>query len=227
MSGLTGMPGQGNYAAANAFLDALCEHRRLRGLPALSVQWGGVAVGGMEAAAKRPGPTSELLKAEDALEFLGNVLNASGQIAITAAKLDGELPGWLEELQGPERSVSIPKAPGTPAALGEFLTEEVGRVLGLSKDSSRGRGFSDLGMDSLAALTLRNRLEARLGLTLPATLLFDYPTLDRLEGYFKERLFPTPSSARRLEGIAARVAELSEAEAEALLLQKIQSLGGT
>ncbi|MBW4478285.1 MAG: alpha/beta fold hydrolase [Tolypothrix brevis GSE-NOS-MK-07-07A] len=47
MASLLGSPSQGNYAAANAFMDSLAHHRRRMGLPGLSINWGAWSEGGM------------------------------------------------------------------------------------------------------------------------------------------------------------------------------------
>lgn len=113
-------------------------------------------------------------------------------------------------------------------------------VLGISTidriDSEAG--FTDLGIDSLTAVELRNRLQTSLQQPLPATLIYDYPTLATLTRYLMDRLIPlsknpTPqapnaSSPVHAENISLEVDSsldnLSESELEFLLLEELDKL---
>jgi hypothetical protein len=109
------------------------------------------------------------------------------------------------------------------------------RVLRLDAADAPGRNdrLMDIGFDSLMAVQLRNQLGSGLGLDkpLPATLMFDHPTIDALAAYLLERLMPkvtpTPVSAgveaaptHETLGVAA-VAAMSDEEIEALLTSRL------
>ncbi|MEJ2870704.1 SDR family NAD(P)-dependent oxidoreductase [Actinomycetospora sp. OC33-EN08] len=202
-AGLVGAPGQGNYAAANAGLDAVARTRRAAGLPALSIAWGPWADAGMAAddgfadRLARGGVTE--LDPAAALEVLDRLLGGVDPVVAVAdvdwtryaPALTGLRPAPL--LAGlPEAATPTAEAgprPGTVdlAALAPADRERgalalvrttVAVVLGHADaaDVDPARAFSDMGFDSLTAVETRNRLEAATGLVLPAHLLFDHPT---------------------------------------------------
>ncbi|MEL6938587.1 MAG: acyl carrier protein, partial [Cyanobacteria bacterium J06598_1] len=69
------------------------------------------------------------------------------------------------------------------------VCDQICQTLGFSPNElNRDMGFFDLGMDSLTALELKNSLQTDLGLSLPSTLAFDYPTVDALIAYLATQL---------------------------------------
>jgi acyl carrier protein len=208
--------GQANYAAGNVFLDALAEYRAARGLPATSRAWGPWegTDGEVDLAHIARSGVAEL-SAADGLALFDAAL-AAGESVLVPVKLaelkDADRPAAL--LRGlvtaaPRRAaVAGPKAAAPETGLAERLTglsaqerdatvlelvrEHTAAVLGYDDASAVGveKGFTDLGIDSLAALELRNRLGAASGLRLPATLIFDYPSPMPLTRHLLAELLP-------------------------------------
>ncbi|MFH9400875.1 SDR family NAD(P)-dependent oxidoreductase [Streptomyces sp. NPDC017638] len=215
--------GQGNYAAANAFLDALAARRAALGLPATSLAWGLWSGGGMGAALgtadvqriERTGIGA--LDPDEALDLFDAAV-ATGAPALVPVRLDtaalrrraDDVPAVLRTLAGAtarpdradhartlgERLAALPAADHEHTVL-ETVRTEVAAVLGHSGPAAvePRRAFTELGFDSLAAVELRNRLGAASGLRLPSTLIFDHPTPAALAGHLLERLRPEPEPA--------------------------------
>ncbi|MFD4636356.1 SDR family NAD(P)-dependent oxidoreductase [Lentzea sp. NPDC058436] len=216
-SGLFEGAGQGNYAAANSFLDALAQHRRAAGLPAQSLVWGlwELGMGGgltpeeADRAARQGFPA---LAEHEGLALFDAALASGLPVAVTARldlaalearSRDGLLPPLLERLV---RTRSRRVAAGASPAQGSLLAgiaksdqravllgvvrAQVAGVLGhASADRvEQDKAFTDLGFDSLTAIELRNNLSAAAGVRLPATVVFDHPTPAALAAFLHVQL---------------------------------------
>ncbi len=280
-----GSAGQGNYAAANAFLDALAHHRRGQGLTALSVNWGPWADVGMAAALgerdrerwRQQG--MRLIRPDEGVAILERLVAADAtQVAVLPMRWDApapsaaapaRVPPMLRDVMRPARPADRPTGPSVdrpaPGATiraeieaaapadryGLLLAHLNGHIAGvLALDPSQPldpqQGLSDMGMDSLTAVELSNRLQRSLGHKLPSTLAFEYPTVTALAEFLAAEVFaagPTGPAAPGAGGpnghavggavaaeadataIAGAVAALTEAEAEASLLDELEQAG--
>ncbi|MGH3375519.1 MAG: type I polyketide synthase, partial [Actinoallomurus sp.] len=205
-AGSLGAAGQGNYAAANAFLDAFAEYRRSRGLPATSIAWGPWAGAGMTTDQDVAGQVRRGGFAPMAPDLALSALRCAiehDDTTVTVADIDWErfasvfatlranpLVAELPELRAMAAAGAAPAEPAlrerlaglSEAARGRFVLDLVrghaAAVLGHTDAGGvpAGQAFSDLGFDSLTTVALRNVLAASTGLRLPSTLVFDHPT---------------------------------------------------
>ncbi|WNV86275.1 SDR family NAD(P)-dependent oxidoreductase [Umezawaea sp. Da 62-37] len=204
-----GSPGQANYAAANAFLDGLAQHRRARGLPARSIAWGLWRDSGAASGLDRMHRSGVgALSTADGLALFdaGDVLDEALAVAValdTSVRAEADVPPLLRGLVAAKRRRSAGAAVAdlstfarqlaaltTPEAdrlLTDLVRSNVAVVLGHPSAESVpvDTAFRDLGVDSLTAVELRNRLAAATGLRLPATLVFDHPSALRLAAHLR------------------------------------------
>ncbi|WSQ06577.1 AMP-binding protein [Streptomyces sp. NBC_01231] len=213
-AGVLGAAGQGDNAAANAFLDAFAHQSHAQGLPVTSVAWGpwaetGAGAGTMTRGGMRPLPT------EQGLQLLDEAWGAERSVTV-AAQLDfsvlrelartGDAPSVLRALL-PRRARR--EAQDTPAEASELrhrlaaLSEpdrdtvvtdlvrgHIARVLGHSSPDTVAANaeLKDLGFDSLSAVNLRNALASATRLTLRSNVAFDFETAADLAEHLKTRL---------------------------------------
>ncbi|MDQ3936846.1 MAG: type I polyketide synthase, partial [Actinomycetota bacterium] len=230
-----GSAGQGNYAAANAFLDALAQHRRARGLPATALAWGG-----WERATGMLGTLSETdrgrweragvsaLSDEQGLALL-DAARATEQPLLVPVRLDsatlraqardGTLPPILRALfrarqtsdaQGSlARRLASSSESDWDAIVLELVQDHVAGVLRHSSADKVDpqRAFTELGFDSLNAVELRNRLTQATGVKLPATLVFDHPTPAAVAAHLRSKVSGAERSAKVTRGARATTDE--------------------
>ena len=190
-----GNPGQANYAAANAFLDALAYARHAEGLPALSLEFGfwemvtGLTESLSTADGKRVGPVDLLPISDDlGLDLIDAARSAERPMlapmlldpaALQRRARSGALQPILSELVPSADQPEEPEiAPDRGASLPDAIRAAVARSLGYDSPARLDSqiSFVELGVDSLVALELRNQLQTLTGLDLPTTLVFDHPT---------------------------------------------------
>ncbi|MFD0501064.1 type I polyketide synthase [Streptomyces rhizosphaericus] len=208
-AGILGSPGQANYAAANAFLDALATQRQAAGLAGHSLAWGlWEQTTSLTAPVKatRPGGTVGALSTAEGLALFDRALAGAHPVAVPVR--------MAPAARGPVRPaaaavVAEPDFAARVAALGpaergrellKLVREQAAAILGFAgrEEIDPRQPFLKSGFDSLTAVELRNRLNTLTGLRLPATTTFDFPTPEALAGKLAAELASATSPEQAL-----------------------------
>jgi acyl carrier protein len=243
---LVGSPGQGNYAAANAFLDALAGYRRSKGLPGLSVNWGPWSEVGMAAQAQRGKNLAqrgmESLSPDQGALALDRLLRQpglaqAGVFRVSAKQwrefyqMGGQAPLLADlareaadaagEGKGGQVREAVLAAP--PQQRQRMVEQYLAGVLGFAYEKlDVSQPLDQLGLDSLMAIELKNRVEVDLGVTLTMAHFLQMPSMEQLAATVLAELpdGEAPGEADRIDEVLQKLEQLSDEEVQALLAQE-------
>ena len=251
VSALAGWPKQANYNAGNCFLDALAHYRHARGLPALTVNWGAILGAGF---VERNRKTADYLgrigakafRVDEALRVLARLLLLD-PVQVAAARLDWRLllllspvvassrtfASLARESQESEQGGSLAarlRAANPEARLAlieKFMAVQVSGVFGIADGKlDRDTPLTHLGLDSLMAIELKNRIEQEAGITLPMMEIMHGPSLAQLAKVILKQVdaagaAPETQPAAEMQASQPAAAEAQQATA---LLERIDTM---
>src|SRR4029077_2391869 len=223
ISSIFGNPAQGNYVAANAFLDSLAHHRRTSGLPALTINWGVLGGEGYVARNKR---VAEFLARQGTTELSPREVTTLLESALSAGVTQGmairvDWVKWRQFFRGMQENPLLERIfatvegqeTGGPASdfrlkiesaapekleglIAQAVRDAVGSVLRVKPNTLRDdQPLTDLGLDSLMGVEIENSLEGSLGVALPQASLIRARTIGQIVALIAEHM-----GARRASG---------------------------
>lgn len=227
LASVFGNSAQANYAAANAFLDALAHHRHFLGLPALSINWGALGGEGYVARNERVAEYLALhgttpLSPVEVVTLVESFLNAGATQAL-AMRVDWSK--WRQSYRGGQESPLLERiyaagvdAPETSGAksdwrlkiesaapadrtevIGQAVRDVVGSVLRVKPEGLRfDQPLTDLGLDSLMAVEIENSIESSIGVALPPASLMKARTIGQIATLIAEHMGAAPSKTIKI-----------------------------
>jgi NAD(P)-dependent dehydrogenase (short-subunit alcohol dehydrogenase family)/acyl carrier protein len=253
VSSVFGNPAQGNYSAANAFLDGLAHHRQALGLPALTVNWG---VLGGEGYVARNERVADFLARQGTLEIspgeatalLESFLRAGTAQAISIRVDWGKWRQFFRTMQeNPflERifaalesqepvgatsdwrsKIDAARPAEKQAVICQAVREAVGSVLRVKPDSLRDdQPLTDLGLDSLMGVEIETSLEAAVGVALPPTSLMRARTIGQIASLIAGHLGGAAPVAESTP-VSAQTEATSAVDLDAISHEEIERLLG-
>ncbi|MHA0287373.1 type I polyketide synthase [Mycobacterium sp. C3-094] len=195
-----GIPGQGAYAAGNAYLDALARARHVQGDNTVSLDWvawrglgfgneAQVVVSELERVGSRPVAAGEAFAAWDHVTRfdIDQVVMAPMSSAHDAAAVTGD----AHRPSAPTRNWAALDRDELLDELRDGLRGILATELRLPEnDVLTDRPFAEMGLNSVMAMSIRREIEKLVGLELSATMLFNHPTIDSFAGYLAQQLNP-------------------------------------